>query len=133
MTVFVDNWSEAKQIGGYRPAIWSHLTVGPYDPIEELHAFARKIGMRREWFQGPPGDPWPRMHYDVTKTRRADAVRAGAREITWREWGRQRMRARDAWREAAQVPAGPLPPLEPGSLLWVSAKALYELAEARAN
>ncbi len=49
--------------------------------LEELHAFAATIGMRREWFQS---GRWP--HYDLTKGRRLVAVRAGAVEITSREY-----------------------------------------------
>lgn len=131
MTVYVDDFFAAKQIRTYRTAIWSHLTVGPYDDIDELHTFARQLGLSRSWFQGPPEHPWPRSHYDVTKTRRLEAIRAGAVAITWKQGGRQRIRAAEAWRAAAQTPTGPLPPLVPGSLLWVEAKALYELAEAR--
>jgi hypothetical protein len=51
------------------------------DP-EELHAFAKKIGLKREWFQ-----PWPKAsidHYDLTASRRKAAVEH------WKEWHRKR-------------------------------------------
>ncbi len=49
------------------------------DTLDELHAMAGRIGMRREWFQSPPAASFP--HYDVALGRRADAVRYGARSL----------------------------------------------------
>lgn len=46
-------------------------------PIEELHALAAGIGMRRSWFQAKASTP----HYDLTPTRRAAAIAAGAIEV----------------------------------------------------
>lgn len=141
MTVFVDDWNQRALVGRLN-AVWCHMTVAPFDPIEELHDFAVSIGLRRSWFQGPPKNPWPRMHYDVTATKRAAAVAAGAREITWRRSGQHVMWAKDACRQAAADIAGnelqesrrDLPALVvPGSLLWVTAKAWYELTEARTD
>jgi hypothetical protein len=43
-------------------------------PLEELHAMAGRIGMRRAWFQ----DHWLLPHYDLNPHRRAIAVRLGA-------------------------------------------------------
>lgn len=49
-----------------------HLTTD--GPLDELHAFAECIGMRRTWFQ-----PHPKMdHYDLTPRRRAVAIAHGA-------------------------------------------------------
>lgn len=56
----------------------SHLFA---DAVEELHAFALKIGMRIEWFQNKEKLP----HYDLTPDRRARAVRVGAVEVTRRQ------------------------------------------------
>jgi len=51
-----------------------HLTA---DTEQELHAFARRLGMRRYWFQvSRSGVP----HYDLTERRRAKAVALGAKE-----------------------------------------------------
>lgn len=50
------------------------------DTEEELHEMARKIGLRREWFQDTS-----RPHYDVSKTKRAEAVRHGAVEVSVKE------------------------------------------------
>jgi hypothetical protein len=50
------------------------------DSLDELHAMAAAIGMRREWFQ-PTSFP----HYDVSLTRRAAALKLGAVEVDRRE------------------------------------------------
>lgn len=46
------------------------------DTLEELHAMADAIGMKRAWFQAGSTP-----HYDVTQTRRELAVKLGAVEI----------------------------------------------------
>ena len=89
MTVYVDDWRQPARVGRLR-ARWSHLTVGPDDSIEELHALAARIGLKRAWFQDKP---WPHQHYDVTDTKRQAAIAAGAVPITWREAGRQSLEA----------------------------------------
>lgn len=50
---------------------WSHMFA---DDIEELHKFARAIGLRRSYFQDKPGFP----HYDVTPINRNMAILRGA-------------------------------------------------------
>lgn len=58
--------------------------------IEELHAFARQIGMKAIWFQNHKVAP----HYDLTPARREHAVKLGAIEVGRREssaiWRRRR-------------------------------------------
>ena len=49
------------------------------DTLDELHAMARQVGMRIEWFQ--PSPPASADHYDLTARRRADAVAHGAIEL----------------------------------------------------
>ncbi len=101
MTVYVDDWRQPARAGRIT-ARWSHLTVGPDDGLDELHAFAARIGLRRAWFQD---QPWPRAHYDVTDSKRPQAIAAGAVAITWREAGRQRREAIAARRAAADTTA----------------------------
>ena len=56
------------------------------DSIDELHEFAKKIGMRRSWFQEK------RLpHYDLTAKRRQVAVGLGAIEVDM-TWVKNRLR-----------------------------------------
>jgi len=64
--------------GGHR---WCHL-FGDVADSAELHTFAARLGMRREWFD--------RDHYDLVPSRRALAVRLGAIEV-------DRARAVEIW------------------------------------
>lgn len=45
-------------------------------PVEELHAFAARIGLKRAWLHDAKDLP----HYDLNATRRKAAVEAGAVE-----------------------------------------------------
>jgi hypothetical protein len=71
VTVYVDDMRLPARVGQLR-ARWSHLTA---DTKTELHAFAARIGLRRSWFQDKPHGLW---HYDVTDTKRRQAIAAGA-------------------------------------------------------
>lgn len=104
MTVFVDDMRLKATVGSLT-ARWSHLTVGPGEDLAELHAFAASIGLRRSWFQGPPEHRHP--HYDVTDTKRRQAIKAGAKPITWREAGEQLAEAAKSQRAAADLAAEP--------------------------
>ena len=66
MAVYVDN----ERIE-WRGRLWCHLVA---DSLDELHAFAARIGLRRSWFQDQASFP----HYDVTIEVRERALRAGA-------------------------------------------------------
>lgn len=67
MTIYIDNarieW-QGKQ--------WCHLVA---DTIDELHGFAKKLGLRRSWFQHLASYP----HYDVTVKVRTRAIEMGAK------------------------------------------------------
>jgi Protein of unknown function (DUF4031) len=56
-----------------------HLTTD--GPLDELHEFAARIGMKRSWFQEHRLMP----HYDLTPQRRARALAAGAVFVSARE------------------------------------------------
>ncbi len=82
MSVYVDpliNYGKAGlqgMAGRYfnnRPSC--HLTA---DTLEELHEFAKRIGLQRNWVQDVLRYP----HYDLTANKRAQAVRAGAVELS---------------------------------------------------
>lgn len=66
MAVYVD--SEGIR---WRGREWCHLVA---DTLEELHAFAVRLGLQRRWFQGQGRYP----HYDVTMELRRKALRLGA-------------------------------------------------------
>jgi hypothetical protein len=66
MPVYVDN---ARL--GWRGKLWCHLVA---DSLEELHVFACRLGLKREWFQSSARYP----HYDVTVALRAKALALGA-------------------------------------------------------
>jgi predicted transglutaminase-like protease len=69
MAVYVDSMN-AK----FGRMIMCHMVS---DSLEELHAMAEKIGMKREWFQDKGSMP----HYDVSRSRKALAIKYGAIEI----------------------------------------------------
>jgi hypothetical protein len=83
MTVYVDDM-RAK----FGRMIMCHMIA---DTDEELHAMAAKIGVARKWHQSPPKHD---SHYDVSLGCRAQAVAAGAVEITWRQCGAMNFRRR---------------------------------------
>lgn len=55
----------------------SHMIA---DTVEELHAMAATIGLRREWFQ-PRSSP----HYDISEMKRRLAIRCGAVPVDRRQ------------------------------------------------
>lgn len=67
---------------------------------EELHDFAKKIGLKREWFQQPKKPLMRHAHYDLTtKTKLGQALDAGAklkecRELVKRAWWAEEERPR---------------------------------------
>jgi hypothetical protein len=72
MTVYVDQYPEWLGV----PDKWKgggHLFA---TDLEELHAFAKSIGLRREWYQG---EDFP--HYDLTARKRKLAFQSGATSV----------------------------------------------------
>ena len=131
MTVYVDDFRVQARVGRLS-AKWSHLTVGPFDDVAELHEFAQRIGLRPSWFQDKG---WPRDHYDVTESKRQEAITAGAVAVTWRESGQMRTRAIDARRSAGNAVCTRTTDGKPpgDDDLMAVAKALYELAQMKAE
>lgn len=76
MTVYVDNMRRPARVGRIN-ARWSHLVA---DTPAELAEFAARLGLNPAWIQHPGTH---REHYDLTDTRRADAIRLGAVEVTY--------------------------------------------------
>lgn len=77
MAILVDT-----AIWPYRGRRWAHLVSD--HSLDELHAFAAELGLRREWFQGD--------HYDVPTEVREQALGLGADAVTAAELVR-RLRA----------------------------------------
>lgn len=92
MSVYVDPLMRHGGSPGFRWPVSCHMYA---DTLDELHAFAKSIGMKRTWFQADGG----RLpHYDLVPSRRKDAVALGAVEHT-REQCAQFIRARRASHE----------------------------------
>jgi hypothetical protein len=70
----------------YRSGWWCHMVSDR--SVEELHAFASEIGLRRGWFQGGR-----HPHYDLRPPGRRLAVFRGAEEVGSRELVRRMARA----------------------------------------
>lgn len=80
MPVYVDplvNWNNPAAPKCFRNQPSCHMYA---DSLEELHALARKIGLKKSWFQNHRLMP----HYDLTTSRRVAAILAGAIEKDWR-------------------------------------------------
>lgn len=73
MPVYLDPMvNHRRRIGRAGPR-WCHMIA---DSLDELHAMADRIGMRRFWFQGTRASL---PHYDIgTDAKRAAAIAAGA-------------------------------------------------------
>lgn len=86
MSVYVD-----KARNAFGRMVMSHMIA---DTLPELHDMAARIGLKLKWFQATAS--WP--HYDVSQTKRAEAVRLGAIELDRRELVRviRRLRAKRA-------------------------------------
>lgn len=80
MTVYVDD-----AVVHWRGERWAHLMA---DTLDELHAFAARLGIPRRAFQNKTSG----AHYDVTTGLREDAIGMGAIAIS-RHRDRARMRA----------------------------------------
>lgn len=89
MSVYVDPQAACFTSSQWRWPTSSHLFA---DTLDELHAFAARIGLRRAWFQNkvrPNGTSFP--HYDLNAGRRKLAVAAGVIEL-------ERRAAVEMWR-----------------------------------
>lgn len=83
MAVYVDDM-KAK----FGRMVMCHMIA---DTTEELVAMARAIGVNTKWIQHPGT---AREHFDIALVKRAEAVKRGAVEITWRQAGAMSARRR---------------------------------------
>lgn len=59
------------------------------DDPDALHAMADRLDLKREWFQRAGRVP----HYDLTPGKRAQAIKAGAKEQDLSEWLEQKRKS----------------------------------------
>lgn len=85
LSVYVDPLSLHGRSSSSRWGRSCHLFA---DTVEELHDFAARLGLRRDWFQDKPKLP----HYDLNDVRREAAMELGATELG-------RRAAVEKWRE----------------------------------
>ena len=77
--IYVDNFR-----GRYGRMIMCHMMSD--ESVEELHEFAARLGLKREWFQTRSAP-----HYDVCLSKRKEAIALGAKELPLsnrQEWRR---------------------------------------------
>jgi hypothetical protein len=100
MSVYVDH---AFAVGDW--GRWSGGGHMQADTLDELHAFASQLGMRREWFQSKPGRP-ENDHYDLTRAARELAIIQGAVTEDRRSGTRRRQTIRRARRHTSKPTFG---------------------------
>lgn len=93
MSVYIDHLQPCPRRAGFTGWRWNQSCHLFADSLEELHAFARRIGLRRSWFQTSRGGL---PHYDLNPGRRAVALRHGATEL-------ERAQAVAKWKEIKQA------------------------------
>ncbi len=72
MTVYVDELrANLTGSASFPFKKYCHLTA---DTLDELHIMATRIGLDRSWFQDDKHHP----HYDLTSSKRAQAIQCGA-------------------------------------------------------
>jgi len=111
MSVYVDILRPCLPSGPWRWRKSCHLLA---DHLDELHAFARRLGLKRSWFQARLVLP----HYDLTAPKRDTAVRLGATEIADQDVVSLMRRTAEAAKIAKEANSGsnegrngrPLPP-----------------------
>jgi hypothetical protein len=97
VTVYVDH--------AFAAGDWGRWTGGGHlqaDTLDELHAFAARLGLRREWFQSRLGRP-ENDHYDLTRGGRGLALELGAISEDRRSGTRRRQAIRQARRASAAI------------------------------
>jgi len=70
MSVYIDRVNLS-----YGSMVMCHMIA---DSLDELHAMAQRLGLKRAWFQEPPKASFP--HYDVAQSKKALALKLGAIE-----------------------------------------------------
>lgn len=101
MPVYVD-----AAIHRWRDKLWCHLIA---DDEAELHEFAQRLGLKREWYQTQS----ILCHYDIPEHTRTIAVELGAIQLTRKQMVIRIRAAREAGPPDATTAAPPI--TEPSS------------------
>lgn len=83
MAVYVDGvfeWTPSGKQAARHGSKWCHLAA---DSTRELVAFAARLGLPEKYLQMGGGGRFP--HFDLTPTKRKQAVAWGAQEVTAKE------------------------------------------------
>lgn len=102
MAVYVDESFEATPENAQarrHGTSWCHMIA---DTDEELHAIARKLGLKHSYFQHDPRCPW-RNHYDLVPSKRRKAIELGAVSIDYHEFGRMLIERGRAYRATLET------------------------------
>lgn len=99
MAVYVDPGMEWPVQSNWRGGWVSHLYA---DTPDELHRFARRIGLKRWWCSDTTQPGSALLHYDLTKGMRKKAVAAGAVEKDFKHMSRFRRSMLDRDREVEE-------------------------------
>lgn len=76
MAVYIDDMKRR-----YRNMVMSHMMA---DTLDELHAMADLLGLKREWFQEAKPGGWSH-HYDISESKALEALKLGATRCTQRD------------------------------------------------
>jgi hypothetical protein len=75
--IYIDNYE-----GNYKNMVMCHL-ISDKNNRKELLAFGKKIGLKEEWLQENTF-----LHFDISKSKRKEAIEAGAKEISCLDLGK---------------------------------------------
>ena len=90
MTIHVD---DPMPVGGKFHNYCHMWADGTLETLNELYAFADRLGLQRSWRQYSKGLTGDFYHYDISPNMRAKALRMGAEYISLAEWLKPRWEA----------------------------------------
>lgn len=84
LRVFRSKHTKVNEVGEKQNNMWCHLYVTPVtkENLLALHNFAKKIGLKKQWFQN---NTKSLPHYDLVPTKRELAIKNGAKSVEDKE------------------------------------------------
>jgi len=75
--MYIDTLATFAPVHGH--TAWAHMGTDDHSPpgLDALHAFARRLGLKRTWFQDKILHP----HFDITLRKQADSLQLGAVQV----------------------------------------------------